>query len=236
MAGSKLANVWHPVGHLSADGVGIGESGSGGYMLLDVLDDMAEAVQGLGRLAVEANVAREVQPCCILHALDDDGCTFRLSHESEYFCMTGFAENDYLTAVFHVCLILPPDAFLQMEDNGTGGIDEVDVVGSSLLVGGWRFTMSTQQHVGITQLGKLLMVYGDKPELAQAFHLLTVVNDISQTVELSSLLQLLFSFSDGAGDAEAEAGTGVDFNRPTPLSFPLREGSSHLCYLLLSVH
>ena len=99
-----------------------------------------------------------------------------------------------------------------MEHDGTGGIDEIDVVGNGLVVGGGWFTMGTQQNISIVQCLKTFVVDGDETELSQTFHLATVVNNVAETIEGLSMLQLLFGFADSARHTEAEAGTGVNFD------------------------
>ena len=62
------------------------------------------------------------------------------------------------------------------------------------------------------QAAHLLVCYGFKPLVAQAFHLVAVVHNVAKAVEVTVLVQFLFRFSDGSGHAEAESRALVDFN------------------------
>ena len=212
VAAGKVADVGDAVGHLSANGVGVGEGSRGGYVCLNVLHNLPEPLQGLGGLRVESDVAGEVELGSLLGCLDDDGCAFGLAHEAEHLGVAALAEDDNLLAVLRIGYIFPFDTFLQVQHHGAGGIDQVNLVLLGQGVSGWWLAVSTQEHMGVAQLGKLLMVDGGQPLLAQAFHLATVVHDIAEAVQRASLLQLLLCLSDGACHAEAKAGTCVDLN------------------------
>jgi hypothetical protein len=106
-----------------------------------------------------------------------------LSYETEDFGVASLAEDDNLLAVVGVGVVLAFDAFLQMEDHGAGGINEVVVVVLGLQVGGRRFAVGTQEHVGIPQLCEGVVVNCHKPGLTQALYLATVVHDVTEAVE-----------------------------------------------------
>ena len=72
--------------------------------------------------------------------------------------------------------------------------------------------MRTQQHLGMMQLAQLVVVDGDESHLAQSLTLHTVMDDISQAIELVALGQFLLGFLDGGGHSEAEATAFVYFN------------------------
>ena len=204
--GSEFADMGDAVGYLAADGVVVGEGGLGRDVALDEIDHLTETVEGLGGLAVEGDVALEVKAAGFLRSLNDDGCACRLSHEAEDFGVAALAEDDNLLAVVGVGVVLAFDAFLQMEDNGTGGINEVAVVALGLQVGGGWLAVGTQKNVGIPKLCEGVVVNCHKPGLAQALYLATVVHDVAEAVEGLSFLQFLLCFANGARHAEAEAG------------------------------
>ena len=104
-------------------------------MLLYVVYDGAETVQRLRRLAIEADVAVEIQALNLLRFFYHDGTALGLSHKSENLGMTVLAEDDNLLLALCISLILLADALLQMKHHGAGGIDDVDVVLLSLVVG-----------------------------------------------------------------------------------------------------
>ena len=126
--------------------------------------------------------------------------------------MTGFAENDNLLAVPGIGVILPLDAFLQVQHHGAGGIDEMDLVFGGLTVGGRRLAMCPQEHVGTVQPREGIVVDGDQSHSAQAFHLAPVMHNVTETIEPTALLQLFLGLADGAGHAETEPRTRVNFN------------------------
>ena len=56
-------------------------------MGLDVVDDTMELIERLRGLAVEVDIAGEVEFGDLVEVLDDDGRALSLSDESEYLCM-----------------------------------------------------------------------------------------------------------------------------------------------------
>ena len=96
MTGRKLSYMRHAVGHLTADGIGILECGFGRYVVLYVVNDFTETVQRLCCLAVQADVAAEVQLRHLLWFLYDNGSAFRLAYKSKDFGMSVLAEDDNL--------------------------------------------------------------------------------------------------------------------------------------------
>src|SRR5690554_7660273 len=73
-------------------------------------------------------------------------------------------------------------AFLQPKDDGTGSIDQFDVVLFRYLVGAWGFSVGTKQYTDILELLKLFVIDGDQAHLGKTFHLHIIVNNIAQTV------------------------------------------------------
>ena len=126
--------------------------------------------------------------------------------------MTWFSKNDNLSMVLYIVFVFTTDAFLQVENDRTGGIDEVNAVAGGQLVGcGW-LPVGAQEHVSILQPSELLVVDGAESQLPQTFHLAAVVDNVTKAVEGTPLLQLFFCLADGARYAEAETRSGVDFN------------------------
>ena len=72
--------------------------------------------------------------------------------------------------------------------------------------------MGAQQDVGVAEPRELVVVDGDEAQLPQALHLAAVVHDVAQAVEGTPLLQLFLGLADGARDAKAEAGAGVNLD------------------------
>ena len=71
--------------------------------------------------------------------------------------------------------------------------------------------MRPEQHLHIVQLCQLLVVDGDETHLFQTITFLTVMDDITQTVEGLALGQFLFCLSDGGGHTKTEATAVVNF-------------------------
>ena len=109
-------------------------------------------------------------------------------------------------------LILLLDALLQLQHDGAGSVDYLDVVASGQLVGGGRFAMGTQQHLDAMQLSHIVVVNGDKSHLFEAFTLHAVVYDVAQTIEDVALGQFLLSFLDSGSHTEAEAAAVVNLD------------------------
>ena len=134
----------HSVSYLTADGIVVAEGGMGLDVVLDVFHDAAKFVKGLRGLAIEIDISTEVEALDIFGAFDDDGGSFGLPHQSQNFGMSVLPENHDLFPMFGVGVVFAFDAFLQVKDHGTGGIDDFDVVLLGLLVGlGW-FAMGTK--------------------------------------------------------------------------------------------
>ena len=125
MLGGKTGDIRHAVGNRTADGVEAPEGSLGRDMRLDVVDDAVELIERLRGLAVEIDIAGEVELGDLVETLDDDCRALGLSDESEHLGMTFLSEDDNLSAT-RLKLFL--DALLELEDHGTGGIDDLDVV------------------------------------------------------------------------------------------------------------
>ena len=57
----KCSNIWHAVGNLTADGVVVGESGIRTDMLINVVHNSLESIQGLSGLRKETDVLVEIK-------------------------------------------------------------------------------------------------------------------------------------------------------------------------------
>ena len=136
VAGCKGADIRQAVGHLAADGVEVAELGRGLDALADVVHHLAEALQGLGGLAEEADVAAEIQSVRFLGMFNHDGRAVRLAHEAQHLSMAWFAVDDDLRLPGFVIDAL--DAPLELQHHGTGGINEfyAALVGQGV-GGGW---------------------------------------------------------------------------------------------------
>ena len=72
--------------------------------------------------------------------------------------------------------------------------------------------MSPQQHFGIMEFAKLVVVDGDKPHLAQTFTLHTIMYNIAQAIKLSTSGQFFLSLLNGSSHPKAETTTIVNLN------------------------
>ena len=102
VVGCEVADMGHTVGHLSADGVGKCKGCCGGDVLLYVFYYVTKDVKWFGCLAVETDIAGEVQPGCIIQSFDDNCRAAGLSYEAKNFCVARFAEDDNLSTMFRV--------------------------------------------------------------------------------------------------------------------------------------
>ena len=65
--------------------------------------------------------------------------------------------------------------------------------------------MGSEKHLGIVQLGELLVVDGYESQLLEPVAFYAVVHDVAQAIEPFALLQLLFGFLYGCGYTKAES-------------------------------
>ena len=72
--------------------------------------------------------------------------------------------------------------------------------------------MGTKQDVGIMQGVVCSVIYGLEPKLLEAAAFFAIVHNVTQTIELLSIAQFLFSLSYGSGYSEAETASFVNFN------------------------
>ena len=79
---SKMRNIGHTIGHLSADSVKTLKRSTLYDVLLTVFDDAMKLIETLRRLGIEINIAREIQFFHILKTFYDDGLTGSLPHEA----------------------------------------------------------------------------------------------------------------------------------------------------------
>ena len=188
-------------------------------MLLYVIHDGAETVKGLGCLAVETNVAVEIQLLHFFRFLDDNGCAVGLSYQSQNLCMSVLAKDDNLLAMFRVGLILFADSFLQMQDNRACGIYDVNVVHFCLAVCRWWFSVCAEQYVCITQRVVCSMIYGLQTQLLESAAFLSVVHDVSQAIEFFTVAQFFLCLTYSSCYSEAETASFVNFNNHSCCSF-----------------
>ena len=84
------------------------------------------------------------------------------------------------------------DFLLQGKHYGAGGIDKLDVVFLSRAVCGGRLAVGAYKHLGIMQLRKTLVGYHLQALGRQPFHLLVVVDNIAQAIQLFGTVQVVF--------------------------------------------
>ena len=212
MTGCKLLYSRHTVCHLAADSIKIRECGGRGDMLLDVTDYLVESAQRLRRLAVKADVTREIKLAYLVGAFDDNGIPLGLSYKPQHLGMSVFTEDYNLLLVIGVSKIFLLDAFLQMQYNRARGINYPDIVLFSNTVCGWRLAMSTQQYLRVLQPVKLLMPYGFQPQALETVTFLSVMDNVTQAIKPVAAAQFLLRLPYGTGYSEAE---------PLPLSISI---------------
>ena len=71
--------------------------------------------------------------------------------------------------------------------------------------------MGAEQHFHVFKAAEVVMGDCLQPLSAQAFHFPGVVHDVSQAIELSGIVELLFRFFYGSDNSEAKSGIAVDF-------------------------
>lgn len=225
--GSKLRDVWHAVGNRAADGIEALKRGRRRNMGLNVIDNPVELIERLGGLGIQVDIAGKIEFCNLIAAFDNNGVAMGLTYEAENLSMTFLTEDDDLgwrlplgfaaSLVEEITrngigVVLLLYTFLELEHNRTSGIYNLDVVaaGQGVSLGG--LAMSTQQNFGIMKLSHFIVIDGDKPHLAEAIALHTVVNDIAEAIELLALGKLFFGFLDCRGYPKTETTAIVYFN------------------------
>ena len=71
--------------------------------------------------------------------------------------------------------------------------------------------MSTEQHLGIMNVAKLLMINRNKPKLLKPVAFLAIMDDVAKALQLLFFGKLLFRLADGTCHAKAKARALVDF-------------------------
>lgn len=208
VAGGKLRDARHAVGHRAADGVEGTERSRGGYVSLYVVDYAVIFVERLGGLRIQIDVAREIERSHLAKALNDNGARMGLANQPQHLGVAFLAEDDYLRIGVAVVLLL--DALLQLQHHGAGGIDNVYVVAARQLVSLRRLAVGAQQHLDTVQPPQVVVVDGHQPHLLQAVALHAVMHNVAQAVERVALGQLFLGLLDGRGHAEAEAAAVVN--------------------------
>ena len=71
--------------------------------------------------------------------------------------------------------------------------------------------MSTEQHLGIMNVAKLLMINCNKPKLLKPVAFLAIMDDIAKAIQLLLFGKFLFRLANGACHTKAKARALVDF-------------------------
>ena len=104
------------------------------------------------------------------------------------------------------------DAPLELQHDGTSGINEFDAAIVGQGVGGGGLAVGAEQDTcAAGQGGQRGVVDGGEALGAQAFAFAAVVDDVAQTAEATARREFLLGLVDGRGDAEAVARTFVNF-------------------------
>ena len=195
MLTGKLPHVRDAVGNLTADGVERLEVVAARHALGKSLGEAAELIDRHGGLRIEPHRPVDIDFVDVLHPFNHDGCSCRLPHKAIDLSMTVLAEDDDLNLVAF-CLVHAPDLSLKLKDDRTGGIDDLDIVALGKLIGLWRLTVGTEQHFGVVKVNELLGSDCFKSHGFETLHLLTVVDDVAQTVQAVGILQVVFGLLD----------------------------------------
>ena len=178
-------------------------------MFMYVVGNTVELVYRLGGLGIEIYVAGEVQLLYVVELLYYYGMTLRLTYQSQHLGMTILAEDNNLRV--WQALILSLYAALKLEHHRAGGIYYLDVIVVCQAVCGRRFAMSTKQYGGIMKLAHFFMIDGGESHTLQPFTLHTVMNNITQAIELCTLCQFFFCLFYGSGNTKAETAAAIYF-------------------------
>lgn len=157
----EVAQVVNAVGYLTADGVMICELGVGGLATLNFLNHSAEALKGHGRLAIQGDVSVEVDAVKAGDVFNDYGSRVGLPDEAVDLGVAALSIDDNLgLGRCGECLLY---ASLEGEHNGTGRVDDVDVVATGGGVGRGWLSMGAKQDVGVSDVVEVSVGDCDKP-------------------------------------------------------------------------
>ena len=208
------------VGDAAADGV-VGDEevvggvdACGGDVLFYVVDEVLVIFFAFGGLGVEADGTGEVDGCCLVGAADDDGVALGLAAEADDFGVAGFAEYDYLS--FGVegvhFFVSAAYALLECEDDGAGGVDELQSEGVDECVGGGWFAVGAYHDFGVLgrEFGQFSVVYHLQSSFFEPAHFGGVVDDVAEAVESAVARQFFFGGAYCFDYAETESCIVVD--------------------------
>ena len=201
--GSETSDVFQPICHLTANGIGVAELDTGSHALLNDLNNLSELRERFGRLRVEKHGAREINTVQFLDALYHNSLAACLPHKTKHFGMTFLAKDDNLR--INARLSIAMNALLDAEHHRTCGINKLDVVGAGYGIGLRRLTVGSQQYTHVVKMTELLVIDGDKSHPAQAFTFLAVVDNVAQRIERHTAAQFLLGLADGGRNAKAES-------------------------------
>ena len=144
----------------------------------------------------------EVEAFHVLRPFDDDGASGGLPDEADDLGVSRLAIDDELRVRFLVGHAL--DAALELQHDGAGGVDDVDVVLPRSGVGFGRFAVSAEQNFGVAQAAESVVVDGCQAERPQAVAFPAVVYDVAEAIEACPGSEFFLRLADGGGHAEAE--------------------------------
>ena len=127
--------------------------------------------------------------------------------KADDFGVSGFAKDDDLGV--GVGGISVADAFLKLEDDRTGGVNDLKSVVTCNAIGGWRFAMRAEENSSGAECPKIVVVDGFKSKAGKAVNLFAVVDDVAEAEE-GSVLELGLGRIDGTGHAKTETAIFVD--------------------------
>ena len=194
--------------------------------MLHRLDNLLQFLHTFGGLTVEIHVAAKVYLIDFVDTLNHECLARSLPHQSVHLGVTTLTVNHNLRLVgFVVVSVL--DALLKFEHHRASGINDFYIVASGYFVGFGRFAMRTKQHIHIVEFLQLLMGDGLQPLLLEAFHLVAIVHNVAQAVEVACVCQLLLCHIDGARHAKAESRILVNFDNSHIIFSSHRSHGSH---------
>ena len=106
-----------------------------------------------------------------------------------------------------------------MKHHRAGGIHNLYPILPCTLIGLWRFTVGTQQHLGMLQPIERGMVDGHQPHALEPVTFPAVVNNVAQTIERRTARQFLLCLSYGTGHSKTEARTLINLYSHRQLSY-----------------
>ena len=136
-----------------------------------------------------------------------------MSHETVHLGVAELSVNHNLGVRVFGVDVSGVDSTLQLEHHGACGVDNFNtVVAGNGIRFGW-LAVGAQQHFHVVEFAQVVVGYCHEAFVLQTLHLIAVVHNIAQTIEMSALVELSLGFLYGSHHTETESRIFVNLYR-----------------------